>query len=450
MRKGQVLIAAIFVVVIVTVLGVTAASLLSTGSFSAVKNLHGVQALNVAEGGVRFTLAASLAADSDWTDNADFGPVSLNPGTFTVRYLWKIKKQCTLEVTGTVQGVSRILRGNFKKNVSSFPSQFEDYGAYVGTGAGTEEGVNFYNQSKILGNFYLSGTVKIFPPRPPPAQTTGIIYSAAIDPLPAFGIPNYYNSWEAIGTAEPYVLDDSYYIAWLNQATVEGASNLNLTGNSELNLAGGTASYKSVDVRGTAHITGPGTLYCKDITFWADSYVTGPVTICATTKISTRTNANSVFYNAVRFVSRGSPTSVDISGTTSWPNTLEVIGLNDVKIGVSNATPMDAVIYSKSNSSSNLGIVVNGSAQPRGTFLAPYGTITNDNNGHLRGAVLAYDYVSHNQATVEGGLVLLHIASFYNDTMVIQNDSVLAPATPPGITAETPGIDISNYGLVYN
>ena len=129
MRKGQVLIAAIFVVVIVTVLGVTAASLLSTGSqyFSLVTMMP----IITSEWPAMYLVA-------EWIDTST--PRSnerKNPGTFTVRYLWKIKKQCTLEVTGTVQGVSRILRGNFEKNVSSFPSQFEDYGAYVGTGAGT-------------------------------------------------------------------------------------------------------------------------------------------------------------------------------------------------------------------------------------------------------------------------------------------------------------------------
>lgn len=106
-RHGQVAVVAVFVLVIFAVIGLVAVSLLSNESFSVVKNFRGMQAVNVAEGGLRFTVATSLAADSDWSNNADFGPVSLGPGTFSVHYVAKSTTSATLEVTGTVQGVSR-------------------------------------------------------------------------------------------------------------------------------------------------------------------------------------------------------------------------------------------------------------------------------------------------------------------------------------------------------
>ncbi|MGB9613648.1 MAG: hypothetical protein ACPL4K_05715, partial [Candidatus Margulisiibacteriota bacterium] len=115
MKKGQIIIAAVFVLVIVAILGMVVATMISTESFSVSKNFRGIQALNIAEAGIRFTIATSLAADSDWSDNVDFGPVSINPGYFTVHYVSKAKKSCILEVTGTVGDVNRKVRMTAKK-----------------------------------------------------------------------------------------------------------------------------------------------------------------------------------------------------------------------------------------------------------------------------------------------------------------------------------------------
>jgi len=205
MRKGQVIIAAIFVLAIIAILAMVAVALLSGESVSAVKNYHGIQALNVAEGGVRFTITASLAADSDWSDNVDFGPVSLNPGTFTVRYLSKAQRTCSLEVTGTVNGVSRTIRTSLRKTAGGISSILGDYVIYWGGSGGS--GSTIGNNSTIIGDIFTNNTL-----------TAGNNVTISGD-AQSTGAINYGSGSSISGTEEEYVappydpptLETTYY-----------------------------------------------------------------------------------------------------------------------------------------------------------------------------------------------------------------------------------------------
>jgi len=426
-RNGQIIIAAVFVIVIVAMLGMIAASMLSTESFSVAKNLHGIQALNVAEGGMRYVFATALASDTDWSDNSGFGPISLNPGAFTVRYITQAKENCIIESVGIVQGVSRTIRASFLKG-GIYPAQFSDYGAYAGNPSSSGSEINFYNQSKIIGNFYFYGNIDIQPPRPPACQTGGAIKSMSIDPLPITGIPDYYESWEAVSTVEVMPFNNSYYTAWLAVANASGTDNLTLKNSDNLNLNGGTVWYNNVTVKDNATITGPGTF-------------------CATGVFNGSDNASII--GKVRIIARGSPTSVDFTGSFSWSATAEVIALDKLSLSNNVTTPAESVLYSKGSGSS--GIELNLNAKPRGSLLAPYGKVENKGNGHIMGLVYANSYAAYNSSTFEGGAVLSTIADFYNDTMVIQNADVLPANLPEGLTAEaeTPGLDIYDWGEVY-
>ena len=106
LKPGQMLVGAIFVIVIFSILGIELASLLSSEGYSTIQNYSGVRALNVAEGGVRFTVATSLAATAIWSNSSlkKFGPVTLSPGTFSVTYDSISQYDVTFEVAGTVSG----------------------------------------------------------------------------------------------------------------------------------------------------------------------------------------------------------------------------------------------------------------------------------------------------------------------------------------------------------
>jgi len=156
-KRGQIIIAAVFALVIISLLGVLAVALLSSESASVYKKYFGIQALNVAEGGIRFTVASSLAANSDLTTLVDFGPVPLGPGTFSVHFIYKAKNACSFEVTGTVQGDSRTVRVGYRQGFSL--SQIaQNYALYCGNGSGT---FDFGNNVSISGNIFANGSLNL-------------------------------------------------------------------------------------------------------------------------------------------------------------------------------------------------------------------------------------------------------------------------------------------------
>ncbi len=428
-RKGQVIVTAVFIMVFLSIIGIAVVSMLSTASFSIFKTLHGIQALNVAEGGIRFTIATSLAADSDWSDNTDFGPISLNPGVFSVRYISTAKKACTFESTGVVNGVSRVVRVSCKKG--GLPYQFSEYVIYAGNPSGAGGQVNFYNQSKIVGNFFYFGPITIQGSRPPPCQTLGVIKSTAISPVPAIGIPGYYASWESISTAEPVVWDNTYYDYWLTVANSPAASSITLNGTDNLSLNGGTRWYRNVTMRNNSTITGPGT-------------------ICATGNPvggSFTTYDNARIIGPVRIIARGSPTSVRFNDYTSWTNTPEVIALNDLIFDDDVTTPAESILYSRGSGARGIQTKLN--AVIRGNVFAPYGRVRNNNDCRIFGLIYANQYASYNQASFEGGAVFYTLADFYNDSTIIQNSAYLPSINPEGISMESGSFEVYDWGEYY-
>ena len=415
-RQGQVIVAAVFVLVIVALLGIVAVSILSTESFSVVKNLQGIPALNVAEGGIQFTVATSLAADTDFSNNADFGPVSLNPGTFSVHYITRFRTTCWLEVTGTVSGVSRVVRARVRKG--NLPSQFTDFSAYAGDPGSVGGTLTFHAASRIIGSFYYYGPI-VMVNSSFPVQTGGLIDSTSIIPAPTSGIPKYYEAWEQIGTAEPVAWNNTYYDNWLNVAANPPAPPLGNPNynNGTLNLSGQTIWYTAFTARGSTVITGPGT-------------------ICATTGLITISDTTRFAGGMVRLIGLNSPNSINLNDNTSWATTAEVIALDQLNINNSVTTPANSILYSKS-STGGRGVTVTSKAIARGSVLAPYGTVTINLNGWIRGLIYAYSLQAQGSSTQEGGGVFRGLADFLNNSMTIQNPDVLPSVLPPGVSPES-------------
>jgi hypothetical protein len=419
MKRGQVLIGAVFVMIIVALLGRMVVSLISTQSFSAYKNLQGIQALNVAEGGIRFTVASSLAADTDWSNNTNFGPVSLSPGTFTIRYLLKGRRTCWIEVAGTVRDVTRVVRFRVRKG-AQFPYQFTDFAAYAG-GVNVGGPLTFQNASKIIGSFFYFGSI-IMQNSFLPVQSGGIIESVTISPPPETGIPSYYEAWEPIASADLVSFDPTYYNYWLTVAATGSAANLTLNGaNRDLN--GGTLWVRNLDMKNGATLTGPGTL-------------------CATESI----NANdSVFIGKIRLVCRGTGiNAVLFDGTTYWTATAEVIAMDQLNFDGSATTSANSILYSSGEATA---VLLQHNTIVSGALLAPYGLITSKNSGWIRGLTYAKAYDAFTDSILEGGAVLTSAGTFHNQTQVIQNPDVLPPTLPLGVTYEgTPSSSFEIYG----
>ncbi|MDD5382102.1 MAG: hypothetical protein PHH60_00375 [Candidatus Margulisbacteria bacterium] len=268
MRKprGQVIIEAVFVLMIFAVLGMVTVSLLSGESTSSLKNLQGIQAMNIAEGGMRFTMAASLAADVDWSNNADFGPRSLNPGTFTVRYISKEKDACTIEVTGTVSGVNRKMQAGFARS-RAFPSAF-NYALYwknsEASSSPLEIGSALIDPRTISGNVFVNGNASVY--------TTSQVISGEIYVPTGFNVTGGgIYSWEATSSPPPWPgLDNSYYVNLINRydshipaaapSFTKGSSTFTIT------LTGNNISYEAISINwlfGNLTVRGSGELIAR-------------------------------------------------------------------------------------------------------------------------------------------------------------------------------------------
>jgi MSHA biogenesis protein MshP len=441
-RKGQVLVAAIFVLVIIAFLGLIVAQMLSTEGYSAVKNLHGIQALNVAEGGVRFTIATQLATDSNWADNNDFGPITLGPGSFMVHYVTKLTKSATVEVTGTVQGVSRTIRTGCKAGGGNgVGDQWNNYVGYGGSGLSSGHELLFNNNARCYGNLYYYGPVRFANNA---QQTGGVIYSLSITPASPGGIPGSYASWEAIsGTYETPGFDPTYYNNWLASANVSTSNVLNMSSGT-LDLAGGTRYYRYINITG-------GT-------------VLGPGTMCATANPSggsINIGGSATINGFVRFIARGNASNPIIfapnTGNTVFTSNIEVIGNSYIYIQDNTLITRESIIYVAGNDG-KYGVQVQDSAQIRGsTVIAPVGVIRLMNNSTMEGRLWAESIWSQDYSDYFGtAWVFLDIigGSQIKDWSVLTQQadgmpSSLAPGLDPGLHATSGSFEVSGWGEVF-
>ncbi|HVN67653.1 MAG TPA: hypothetical protein VMT55_04705 [Candidatus Sulfotelmatobacter sp.] len=410
-KHGQVIIAAVFVLVVVSLLGLAAITLLSSESISVVKNYNGLQALNIAEGGLRFTITSSLAADTDWSNNAaSFGPITLGPGTFSVVYTSREVSRCSLEVTGTVQGVSRTIAADFVRPSFSLGA-FDDYAMYAGTAGSIGDTLYIYDSAKIIGDFYYYGPITIYGHNPPAAQTGGVIKSTSISVPGSPAIPNYYASWETIGSIQNISWSNTYYDTMLSKATGgTGAP----TGS--VNLTNNTVKYDSVNLYGNYTISGTGTLCTNN-----------------------------------DFSIGGSPTSVQVTGNIDliiggnlYMHDASYINNRSVEVIVKNKIAMDGTAYASTGAwvyckaASDDALVLSGNNRIiGGSILIPYGGVTAYNNSYLKGLVYARLFNIYGNSTLEGSSVFKDLGNFYNNSTIIQNGGLLPTSSPTGLSSES-------------
>jgi hypothetical protein len=418
LKPGQMLVGAIFVIVIFSILGIELASLLSSESYSTIQNYSGVKALNVAEGGVRFTVATSLAATAIWSNSSlkKFGPISFGTGTFSVTYDSISIDDVTFEVAGTVSGITRTIKVHFNKQSNSL-GVFADYNVYAGTPGSVGNTLNLYDSTKIIGDFYYYGPISINQSRPPypPIQTGGEIKSTSISPSSPGGIPYYYSSWEAIGNISPVVWDNTYYNAML--AKVNGASSGSPSGSFTLNNR--TITYDAISLYGNYTITGTGTICVKnDFNVGTTTRLTGNLDLIVGGNFSMQD-----------FSSMQGTIEVDVKGT--------------VAMNGNSCITTGAWVYTES-SATNWAMALNANNLIQGSVLAPYGGLVEYGNSYIKGLAYSKFYEIYGNSTLEGAGVFLDVGNFYNNSTIIQNGNILPQLVPQGLSSESTNATVSN------
>ncbi len=183
--KGAALFAVILGMLIFGALGMSMASLVTSGLEGGGEGLASAQAFDVAEGGMQVTLMSQLVGDTDFSDNvsptgAPFGgtPTSLSPGQFWAEYLNQQTSSITVRVTARVGNAVRMVEQTVGQGGSGFQ--------YVTMAEGN---INMNSSTgNIFGDVGLTGTANIGPG----VTVNGNIYEDPDLELPTLDMPTYW------------------------------------------------------------------------------------------------------------------------------------------------------------------------------------------------------------------------------------------------------------------
>jgi hypothetical protein len=388
-REGFALVVAIFFVVVFAILGIVAVSLISGENILAVRDYSSIRAFHLAEAGLRYTMAASLAADSDWSDNTGFSK-TLSPGYFTITYLSKAKRRCTLQCTGVVGGISRTIIASLKK--SGLPGAF-DYA--VCTFNYDSETLYIQNTSTIYGDFWYDGPVIM---QNSSKLLNGTMFSDSL----TLQHSAYCASWEPITPVEPIVFDSTYYDNLIAETTKSATSALDLDSGT-MNLSGGTYYYTSITIRGSATVNGPGTLV-------------------ATTGDFTLKNSGII----------GDDVMLIVKGNSYMQNSSQVgadfnlISQSNISVQNSQTVPAEAIFFSYGD------ITFDNTAYFWGSIMAPSGEISSVNSTTFNGLLYGDTLNLQNSTHLNGSAAVGSIGYFKNSTVVTYDPSKFPSAIPQG------------------
>jgi hypothetical protein len=338
-------------------------------------------------------------------------------------------------VTGTVQGVNRVIRSGFRKTGGGIGNQWNDFAGYGGSGASSGNEMLFNNNARCYGNLYYYGPVRFTSNS---QQSGGTVYSISISPLPPIGIPDNYESWEAVTSYATPSFESSYYDAWLAAANVS-TSNTLVMSSGTLNLAGGTRYYRYVDVSG-------GT-------------INGPGTICATANPSggyIRLRGSAKVNGWVRFIARSAtPTSnpIQFYPNTSPVNTIfnssiEVIGMSYMQIQNRTIVSPESIIYVAGNDG-KYGVQIEDDSYVRGsTVIAPTGVVRVMNDATMEGRLYSESIWTQDSSHYFGtSWVFLNMvggAQIKDWSVLTQQSSGMPANLAPGLAGGSGGSSVAS------
>ena len=406
-KRGFALVVAIFVVVIFSVLGVVIVSLMSGESLVATGDYSSIRAFHLAEAGFRYTLASSLAADSDWSNNSNF-TMNLSPGYFTVSYTYRSHKTCVIKVTGVVNGISRSISWGI---VRSGLSGAFSYGIYCDNINSQTLYIN--NSCTIYGDFYYDGPVVM---QNNAKLVNGTLYSDSLTLNNSASVA----SWEPIqAPVNPPLFDTSYYDNLLKETTMSATSALNLTNSAVLNLSGQTLYYTSISISNSARVNGPGTL------------------------VATTGN-----FQLVNSASIGDNVTVIVKGTSSLGNSAAVgsnfnlISNGSISLVNNQSIPSGATFFTYGD------VPFSNSSTFNGSILAPSGEVSSTNSTVFNGLLYAAKITLSNSTKLNGAAAVNQIGVFSNSVQVRYDPSKFPSTIPQGL--EGAGGSASSEAIIIN
>jgi len=258
-KRGFTLIAAIFVMLVFSLLVITTSTLVSSEAVNAVRSYYSQRAFYIAEAGLNFVIASSLEGNDDWSG---FDQLSLDfaGGTFTVENISPETNSAVLRSTGVypaggLTSVTRVIQQGITQE-AVLPQAFY-YALYWNNSLGTSDRLNvggiLFN-ADIEGNVFGDGNFNV---RSGSSVSDGQIY--VTEGYDVTGSGSY--SWEVISEQPPWpALDNTYYTNLINYydaliPTFEVDPDPNISSTIILTLEGETISYEAITIGSSGNVT---------------------------------------------------------------------------------------------------------------------------------------------------------------------------------------------------
>jgi len=422
-KNGFVLVISIFIVIIFSVLGVISASLISGEGDAYINDLKGIQALHLAEAGIRYAFSADLASDSDWSDNSGFSR-ALYPGSFIIAYNPSAAGDTvTVEATGVVGNVRRKVAVVIKRGKLEYNTAFT-HAIFVGNPTGVLE---IQNDAHVIGDLYYNGYVKVLNQATVGTNIDGTIvngtlFSDGYDKDPGAKV----GSWEAAPDIQMPSFDSSYYDNLLLASTsVSTSESLVVSGNGSWTMNGGTYYYKNVIFTDNAKIYGSGTIVATE----------GDIVV----------NGNGKFFNDnVTLIAKG---EIKLEGNTQLQKNCNLFSYDGIIMRDQTIVNEGVVFYVK-----NGNLEFNDDGHFYGSTLVPNGEIILPNHIELKGLIYGkYIEDISDVAHINGSICISDLGSISNQSIVTYDYDYLPAVIPRGLGEVTGSSEseVSNWYEVF-
>ncbi|NQT47146.1 MAG: hypothetical protein HQ593_06725 [Candidatus Omnitrophica bacterium] len=274
MNDGVALILIIFLIMVCSLVALTAFSLLATGVESGLGFSESIQTLAIAMGGKEWYLE-QLENDSDWSDEANQTGIALGSGTFDITVNSATSGSVSFTVTGKVtNALSQTVRREVTLTANRLPTASK-FAVYWGRNTGSW--LELRNSTTINGNFWSRGTTDV----KSGCSVTGISYCPSNKNVAGAGsyteveIDSPYPSMPQIDET-PYSNSISSFNAYINTY----GTNSNRSQTTDLILSGNVIGCKNFTSSGNITISGNGYIVAKqNINLHSTDLVSGTLTI---------------------------------------------------------------------------------------------------------------------------------------------------------------------------
>ncbi|MFA4967315.1 MAG: hypothetical protein WC624_03750, partial [Candidatus Margulisiibacteriota bacterium] len=392
-NKGVTLLATVFIIVMFAILGMVAVSLMSGENLLAYRDYNSIRAFHLAGAGLNYTISYSLADDDDWSNNSGFSK-NLSPGSFSVEYIYRSKKNCTVKITGVVGDVSRSITVSIKK--SGLPDAFS-YGIYASNPGGRT--LYIQNNSTAYGDFYYNGPVVM---QNSAKLINGTMYSTSLTLQNSATCA----SWEPVSPVDPPSFDPSYYDSLLSETTktAYAAGPLNMSG-------------------GTLYLENNETKYYTYINLTNSAKVVGPGTIVATTGNFSLSNSAQIS-DEVTVIVKGTST---IANSATVKGDFHLISNGSVSFVNNGDIPAEALLFSYGN------VSFANSSKYWGSILAPSGEVLSTNSTTFNGLIYADRISLTNSSVLNGSAAVEQVGYFSNSVKLTYDPSKFPSFLPQGL-----------------